>query len=179
MSKKEQNSDKVVVKNQLLHEDPEKVLEAVKAAEEIGDESFVEPLVLAYRKWNEEEIQDNISKLFADLHDSKAMGLFVETLIKSPLAENDANLLSAIWQGKYELKANLAPILKRGFSAGYLCAFETLSIAENLQGEFEEEHLLEAQLTLKELQEKIEDQQIKTWISQSLVIVQNSVAPEE
>lgn len=179
MSEKEQNSDKAVVKNQLLHEDPEKVLEAIKAAEEIGDESFVEPLILAYRKWNEEEIQDCISKLFADLHDSKAMNLFVESLLKSPLKETDANLLSAIWQGKYELKSNLAPILRSGFSSGYLCAFETLSIAENLNGQFEEEHLLEAQLTLKELQEKVEDQQIKTWISQSLVIVQNSVSPEE
>ena len=174
MTEQERKEEQAIVKNQLNHEDPSQVIEAIRACKEIGNADFVSPLVETFLKWDIQEIKDEVTQLFADLHDTKAMDAYLNKVLAIDLKDDDALLLSSIWQGKYNLNEKLAKMIRKGFGSGFLCAFETFTILENLQGQFEEEHLLEAQVACRECKENADNQQVKDWLDASLQIIINT-----
>ncbi len=138
--------------NQALEEIKSGVMSRVKVGlmtlEEDGDLSVLKPLVdiLVNAKVGTIEILEFLSSLKV----SAAADEMIKIIQDHDYPEWRQVLLSTLWNSKVDYSYFLADIVEIAVDGNFMEALECLTIIENMEGPFEERHILESQLHLKD-----------------------------
>jgi hypothetical protein len=125
-----------------------KIKVGLQSLEEIGELSVLKSLVdvLATTKVGKEEIVEFLNSLKV----SAAADEMIELIKANDYPALRGVLLSTLWNSKVDYSYFLADIVEIAVDGDFMEALECLTIIENMEGPFEERHILESQLHLRE-----------------------------
>ncbi len=96
------------------------------------------------------EEQQEILDLLADLNESAAVEEMIGILRDEQFTGVRQSLLTTIWNSKLNYSYYLPEFVEIAADGDFMEALDCLTILENMEGPFEERHILEAQLHLKD-----------------------------
>lgn len=127
-----------------------KISAALKALQINGDISILESVSAMLMKDVSDKVRQEILEFLSTLNDSKAADVMIE-LVKDPRFRSvRRELLSTLWNSKLDYSYYLPEFVALAVEGDFMEALECLTIIENLEGPFEERHILESQLHLKD-----------------------------
>jgi hypothetical protein len=94
--------------------------------------------------------QQEILTLFGDLNESAAVDEIVDILRDEKFMSVRQLILTAVWNSKLNYSNYLPEFIEIAVEGNFMEALECLTIMENMEGPFKEQHILEAQLHLKD-----------------------------
>jgi hypothetical protein len=127
-----------------------KVLKTFSLLEAEGNEHVLRPVVELYLSSQSDTIKDKAIEFLSDLSDSSATMEMIEIIRDDKFQSIRKEILNAMWQTKLDFSPFLADFVAVACEGTFLETFECLTIIENMEGPFEENHTLESQLYLKE-----------------------------
>jgi len=151
----------------------DKILGAIKSLQAHGDVSVLEPMAEILLVENGNKIGNEIIEFLSDLKDSASAPVMIEILKDDRFREIRKELLSTIWSSKVDYSYFLAEFVEMAVEGDFMEALDCLTILENLEGPFEERHILEAQLHLRdyiESSEKKDDQKAQIMSEIAILI---------
>ena len=95
-------------------------------------------------------IHKKVMSLLADVTDIHAKEIIIESLKDDRYEILKTNLINIVWNSKLDFSEYIAEFVALSTQGDLMRAIECLTVIENLMGPFEEHHLLESQLYLKE-----------------------------
>lgn len=135
-----------------------KITAALKALQINGDSSVLNSLAdLLLTDLSEKNKQETLEFLSC-LNDSSTIDGMIELIKEQKYLPIRQELLSTMWNNKLDYSYYLPEFVEIAVDGNFMEALECLTIIENLEGPFEERHILESQLHLKEY---LEDQSPK------------------
>jgi hypothetical protein len=133
----------------LSSDNPVKVKKAISAINVYGDESIIEPCADALLKNLDLEIEENILYLLASIKSTKVIAPLMNAIADVRYYPVRRQLISSIWNMKVDFSDHLSTFVQLAVEGDFMVALECLTVIENLNGPFEEEEVLEAQVALK------------------------------
>lgn len=149
MEKKDSNKLKTLIKD-LSSGNEKKILTALDALKVNGDVSVITPILEVLKSKVSEKVDKQVVAFLGDLKDTSVKVPIIEAL------KDDSNiairqvLLTTIWNSKIDYSEFISDFVEIACDGNFMEAFECLTILENLEGPFEERHVLECQLLLKD-----------------------------
>lgn len=154
MNKKPSESVIKAAFEKLSSEDPDQVQEAIDffaASGQIGD---MEMLFALYCSASEPSTRGKLFHLLASIGIKGASAKWIEILKRLVNPQHQQMLLNLLWNSKLDFGSELSYFVQLAAGGDYLMAMECLTILENLEGPFDEAHILESQIIVsKALQE--------------------------
>lgn len=127
-----------------------KITAALKALQINGDSSILSSLAdLLLTDLSEKNKQEALEFL-STLNDSSTIDGMIELIREQKYLPIRQELLSTMWNNKLDYSYYLPEFVEIAVDGNFMEALECLTIIENLEGPFEERHILESQLHLKE-----------------------------
>ena len=150
---------------------------AIKSLQVHGDVTALQPIV-------ELLFQDNLSysnksaliELLSTLNIPDGPEEMIRLIKEDKFIAIRPVLLGTIWNSKLDYSYYLADFVEIAIDGNYLDALECLTIIENLEGPFEERHILEAQLFLRDYLEsdgKSKDERKAILISEIAILLKD------
>ena len=143
--------------NSLLKElktkDEKTLKKVVISLKQYGDSSILEPLL---ERWNEgvsNEVETEIQNLFNDIKSNDSSQPIMEGIRNPKYEKIKKALLNSVWNTKVDYSEYLVDFVDIAVKGDFMEALECLTIIENLEGPFEEQQFLEAQVSLSEFAE--------------------------
>lgn len=127
-----------------------KMSAALKALQTNGDISVLEPVSALLLKGLSDKMHQEVLEFLSTLNDSKAADVMIELIKNSKFSTVRRELLSTLWNSKLDYSYYLPEFVAIAVDGDFMEALECLTIIENLEGPFEERHILESQLHLKD-----------------------------
>lgn len=127
-----------------------KISSSLSALQVNGDASILEPLSELLLTEISEKSRLEILEFLSSLKDSSAVDEMMRLISDSKYLSVRQLLLSTIWNSKLDYSYFLPDFVEIAVEGGFMEALECLTIIENLEGTFEERHVLEAQLHLRD-----------------------------
>lgn len=127
-----------------------KVSEGLKELEKFAEESVLEILVGIAADTDNEDTKKQILAFLSQVVDPASRDLFIRYIKEEEFNMLRQALLSVVWNSRLDYSDYLADFVEIAVEGNFMEALECLTILENLEGPFEEHHLLEAQLHLRE-----------------------------
>ena len=143
------NKLKLILKD-LNSADPSKIKSALKSLQVHGNETVIKPIIDVLNSNDDDEVRVSIVTFLADLKDSSVKPEIMSILNDDSFSFVRQDVLSSVWNSKIDYSEYIADFVGLGCQGNFLEAFECLTIIENLEGPFEERHLLECQLHFKD-----------------------------
>ncbi len=137
-----------VLLKEVQSENMEKAKAALQSLKTHGDVSVIEPLLLFQASPEGKEMKFDIHVFLADIHDVKAVPEFMRLLDEPTSTEYRVDLLNVLWNSKLDYSEHISKFVEMAVEGDFLIALECLTIIENLAGPFEEEAIIESQLSL-------------------------------
>lgn len=134
----------------LFTTDEKKVIKTIALLEAEGKVEVLRPLCELYAENRSEVINGKILEFLGNLLDSRAGEEMITLIRDEQFLAIRQDLLNTLWQSKLDYSQYLADFVAIACEGTFLEAFECLTIIENLNGPFQENQTLEAQLYLKE-----------------------------
>jgi len=135
-----------------------KISTAVKALETNGDISLFEPLASILLTPLSQKNRAEVLEFLASLKDSSAIDEMMRLIGNAKYLPVRKELLSSIWNSKLDYSYFLPEFVEIACEGDFMEALECLTIIENLENNFEERHVLESKLHLKDY---FEDKEVK------------------
>ncbi len=159
----------------LFLEDDKKVIKTLTILEAEGKPEVLRPICEAYMKSKSDKVKDKMEQFLNKLSDSSAAPELVELLRDEELLSMRRILLGACWQSKLDMTPYIADFVAIACEGDFLEVFECATIIDNLEGPFEESHILECQLYLKEFLEndKGKNEQIDQLVSDIAILIKD------
>lgn len=127
-----------------------KITAALKALQINGDASILSSLAdLLMTDLSGKNKQETLGFL-SSLNDSSGIDGMIELIKEPKYLPIRQELLSTIWNNKLDYSYYLPEFVEIAADGNFMEALECLTIIENLEGPFEERHILESQLHLKD-----------------------------
>lgn len=170
-SKKNKKVERLIA--DLKSEKQQIVLNALTALHAEGDQSVLEPVLSLLLSTKDDKIKLAIINLFSDLKDSTVIEPMIQILKSESYRSIRQDLLATIWNSPLDYSYYLPEFVELAAEGSFMEALECLTIIENLEGPFEERHVLEAQLHLKDYVESNppkDDQKAKIMSEIALLI---------
>lgn len=127
-----------------------KITSVIKVIQADGKPEMLPMLVEILHSNPSDLVKESILELFRSLKDSDAIPFMIEIINEDNNLSIRQNLLSTIWNTKLDYAPFIADFVGIATEGTFMEALECLTILENLDGPFEERHILEAQLFLSE-----------------------------
>lgn len=137
------------IKTDLASKDEKKILKAIKSSKTNGDKSLIRPMIELY-KLEMDAVSREVTELLSSLKDSTVTDEIIAILNDDDFIDQRQIVLSTIWNAPVDYSYYLAEFVAIAVDGSFLEALECLTIMENMTGPFEERHVLESQLHLKE-----------------------------
>lgn len=135
----------------LASEDEKQIKKALSGLKSDGDATVIVPLAdLLLRDREHEKYRKDILEIFSSLKDTSAVAAMIEVIRNERYLPVRQLLLSTIWNTALDYTDYLSDFVLIACEGDFLEALDCLTILENLPGEIEERHILEAQWHLKE-----------------------------
>ncbi len=152
-----------------------KVLKTFTLLEADGNEHVLRPVVELYLSNRSETINGKAIEFLSNLSDSSATPEMVQIIRDEKYLKIRQDILNTMWQSKLDFSPFLADFVAIACEGSFLETFECLTIIENLEGPFQENQTLEAQLYLKEYleTEKGKDESRDELISDIAVLIKD------
>lgn len=127
-----------------------KITAALKALQINGDASILSSLAdLLMTDLSGKNKQETLEFL-SSLNDSSGIDGMIELIKEPKYLPIRQELLSTIWNNKLDYSYYLPEFVEIAADGNFMEALECLTIIENLEGPFEERHILESQLHFKD-----------------------------
>jgi hypothetical protein len=136
--------------NQLSKGNDTEQKEAVKALKVHGDQTIIEPLLIALVQAPSPEVEGEIIDLLNTIKSTKVPPIIAKALADERFKSVRQIMLASIWNSGLDYRPYLASIVKAGTEGDLLDAVECITIIENIEGLIAEEELFEPILVLKE-----------------------------
>lgn len=127
-----------------------KISSALKALQLNGDSSVLNPIADLLKTDISAKNRQEIVDFLSCLNDSSTIDSMIEIVKDSNYLSIRQELLSTMWNNKLDYTYFLPEFVEIAVEGSFMEALECLTIIENLEGPFEERHILESQLHLKE-----------------------------
>jgi Mg/Co/Ni transporter MgtE len=127
-----------------------KMSAALKALQTNGDISILAPVSSLLMQDLSEKMQHEVLEFLSILNDSRAADVMIELIKDQNYGDVRRELLSTLWNSKLDYSYYLPEFVAIAVDGDFMEALECLTIIENLEGPFEERHILESQLHLKD-----------------------------
>lgn len=164
------------IRNGLASTDPEQIRKAVERAREEGDARIVPDLIEVWAVSEDEDLRNIILQIFYDLKDSEATDHLLEAL-DHPDIQDRSDLLAVFWNSRLDASKKIDKFTEIAVEGSYQEAFEALTALEEMEGPFEENPVMEAQLWIKTYYAQGEDEKkpIIEAIDQNLRKIQDEL----
>lgn|SRR5690554_822047 len=134
--------------------DEKKIIAAIKALKVNGDESVIRPLVQMWNNNTFQSVQNELAVFFNDLKSNSSASILMEIINDEHYNKVRLPLLSSIWNSSVDYSEYLEDFVRLAIHNDFMIALECLTIIENLEGPFEEHHVLESEIALREYAEQ-------------------------
>lgn len=173
----QKNQDKIdALLKELTSDSIAKVKTALDTLELIGNESIIYPIL---RLLNPTEDHDDKNQLLIEflctIKDSAIKETIINSLSEEEFKSIRSKILSVIWNSPLDFSEYLDFFVRIAIEGTFMESVECLTILENLEGPFEEEQLMEAQVILSGLKEIKFDHQKSTIISEIALLVKSFI----
>lgn len=138
-----------------------KISTAIKSLETNGDASVLEPMVSILLSDISSKNKAEVLEFLASLKDSSAIDEIMRLIADEKYLPIRKELLASIWNSKLDYSYFLPEFVEIACEGDFMEALECLTIIENLQNKFEERHILESKLHLKDYFENEEEKEPK------------------
>ena len=130
--------------------DPKKMDAGIKTISDKGHPGIIKDLVEMLMKTKDMGLQKKIVALLSDIQDEDAIGIIMSHATDEKYREIRTEILNSIWNSKLDYSLYIADFVFMAVEGDLMQSVECLTAIENMLGPFEEHHLLEAQLYLKD-----------------------------
>ena len=130
-----------------------KILSALKSLQVNGNITVIRPIVELLMTDISHQIKTEVLNFLGDLKVTQASEEIIAILKDEKFIGQRQQVLSTIWNCKVDYSEYIAEFIEIACEGNFMEALECLTILENLDGPFEEHHILECQLHLKEYME--------------------------
>lgn len=127
-----------------------KISAALKSLQVNGDISVIRPIVGLLKTELSHELETQVLEFLGDVKVTKASAEFISILRDEDFLHQRQQVLSTIWNSKLNYSEYIAEFVEIACDGNFMEALECLTIIENLDGPFEENHILECQLHLRD-----------------------------
>ncbi|MFB6259093.1 MAG: hypothetical protein ABEH38_10400 [Flavobacteriales bacterium] len=160
----------------LASTDEKEILKAIEEAKEEGDARIVPDLIEVWAVTENEAIKKRILQIFYDLKDSDATEHLLEAL-DHPDIQDRSDLLAVFWNSRLDASEKIDKFTEIAVEGSYQEAFEALTAIEEMEGPFEENTVMEAQLWIKTYYAQGEDEKkpLIQGIDQTLRKIQEAI----
>lgn len=159
----------------LFVKDDKKVIKTIKLLEAEGSADVLRPMVELYLENKSDTINGKLIEFLSKLSDSSATEEMINIIRDDKYSRVRQDILNTMWQSKLDYSPFLADFVAIASEGTFLEAFECLTIIDNLEGPFQENQTLEAQLYLKEYleTEKGKEEQRDEIVSDIAVLIRD------
>lgn len=127
-----------------------KISSALKSLQVNGDISVIRPIVTLLKIELSHQTESEILNFLGDLRVTKASPEIISILKDENFLDQRQKVLTTIWNCKIDYSEYIAEFVEIACEGNFMEALECLTILENLEGPFQEQHILECQLHLKD-----------------------------
>lgn len=127
-----------------------KVSSALKALQVNGDASVLGPVADLLLGDLSTKNRTEVLEFLSTLNDSTTIDTMIDIVKNHKYSRIKQELLSTMWNNKLDYSYYLPEFVEMACEGNFMEALECLTIIENLEGPFEERHILESQLHLKD-----------------------------
>lgn len=131
----------------------ETVLGALKKIPSKGNRQVIIPLIELYIRSNNESIKEKIQTILFELKDTETLDDLISCLNKGNDSV-DQLILGALWNNNFNPTEHLHTFVKASINGSYLTSFEGLTLIESMDGEYEEQAVLDSIFDLTEAIDK-------------------------
>jgi len=137
-----------VLLKEVQSENMEKAKAALLSLKTHGDITVIEPLLTYQASPEGQRMKVDIHVFLSDIYDVKAVDEFIRLLDDPSSTAYRVDLLNVLWNSKLNYSEHISKFVEMAVEGDFLIAFECLTIIENLAGPFDEEAIIESQLSL-------------------------------
>lgn len=134
----------------LEDENIEKQLEGVAMMREKGHVKLLPAVFKLLRKSEDEKVKNDIAHFLFDIKDKEAIPYFIKAIEEPAYQDYQRILVSACWESSLDYTPYLLIFVNVAINADYLTCVECLTVIENMEGPFDNNHLEIAIKTTKE-----------------------------
>ena len=173
----QKNQDKIdTLLKELTSDSIAKVKTALDTLELIGNESIIYPMLRLLNPTEEHNEKNQLLVEFlCTIKDTNSKDTFISALDEQEFMPIRSKILSVIWNSPLDFSEYLDYFVRIAIEGTFMESVECLTILENLEGPFEEEQLMEAQVILSGLKEIQFDHQKSTIISEIALLVKSFI----
>lgn len=126
-----------------------KISTALDGLQLVGDERVIAPLVDVLRKLSAEN-QALVVEFLSSLKHTPSKAEIMKAVLDDTNGDVLTILLSTIWNSPLDYSEYIGEFVRLAVQRDFMVTLECLTILENLEGPFEESHILECQLQLRD-----------------------------
>ena len=130
--------------------DEKKMAKAIQTISASGNIAVLGELIALLSQTKNALVKKKLIALLSDIRATEAKQVFIDALNDDDFNNVKTDLVNVIWNSKLDFSEYIAEFVALSMQGGLMLAIECLTVVENLAGPFEEHHLLEAQLYIKE-----------------------------
>ena len=162
--------------SELKSENIAKIKTTLDALELIGNESVIYPILSALNPTEEHHEKNQLLLEFlCTIKDSNSKETFINALSEDEFKIIRDKILSVIWNSPLDFSEYLDYFVRIAVDGSFMESVECLTILENLEGPFEEEQLMEAQVILSGLKDQKFDLQKSAIISEIALLIKSFI----
>lgn len=154
---------------------PAKISNALKSLQVNGDVTVIRPIVDLLKTELTHQLEFEVLEFLGDLKATNTLPEIIAIIKDENYLSQRQQVLSTIWNSTLDYSDYIAEFVEIACEGNFMEALECLTIIENLEGPFEERHILECQLHLKDYLEDTtaKDPQKAQIMSEIAVLIKN------
>jgi|SRR5690554_34561 len=130
-----------------------KIISGLKALKVNGDDGVIVPIIDVWNKGVSPAAEKEIITFLGDIKSTSSTQPIMDVLLDDTYANIHLPLLTTIWNTKVDYSEYIVDFVSLAVQYDFLVALECLTIIENMEGPFEEHHILDAEIILREFAE--------------------------
>lgn len=138
------------ITEKLQSDDNKAIVSALKEVKEHGDASIIPFLIDLFLNNQNQEVQDELQKVFFGLNDQDAVKPILNAAEQNIESYQRSFLLSAIWEAGLSIDEHLDQLTNIALKSDYMSMLEAVTIVENMKRPDEDEPLKRNIVKVKE-----------------------------
>lgn len=130
-----------------------KIIKGLKALKVNGDDQVILPIAEVWNNGVSPAVEEAIITFMGDIKTSTSSQYIMDILLDDSFKAIHLPLLTTIWNSKVDYSEYLVEFTSLSVQYDFMVALECLTIIENMKGPFEEHHILDAEIILREYAE--------------------------
>ena len=140
--------------NDINSGEPKKIIKGLMALKVNGDDQVIVPILDLWNNGVTSEVEKEIITFINDIRSSTSSQIIMDALLDKKYHAIQLPLLTTIWNSLVDYSEYLVEFVSLAVQSDFMIVLECLTIIENMKGPFEEHHILDAEIILREYAEK-------------------------